>query len=371
MEAHTIAGREDRRHARAHPRVDVGHEAAERGDEAQTRADEVQQLDVRHHADGPAHGVARDLALAARDGRAVVIHSDDHHGLDLARAPARRLDRVRREERHAARGQRLGGRRVAANLRVDLDDAHDLHPVLDRNLRGVKAERARAEDEQAARRQGAISREQRGGSAGTQSAGALPAGKAQQHVARAGGDDQPVIAEQPRAAIVGEPEHRHGQLLHGGPVDEGAPDVGAELHVDTGLVCARQLGVRLDHALEHQRTVAHGAIHPLAEAERDVHRHHVVVDGVLVDQHHLDTDARRLDRGRDAGGPGSDHDQRHVAIGRGHLTGDRPRIGLAHQSSPAAAASTADGDAVQPARSRQSRGVSAKRLSVSAPRSAN
>ena len=278
---------------------------------------------------------------------------------------------MRREERHAAPGQRLGRCRGATHARADFHDAGDLDAVLQRQRRGVQAEGARAHHEQPARGQRAIAGEQRGGAAGPQRAGALPAREAEQDVAGAGGDDQPVVADEPRAAIVGEPEHRHGQLLHGGPVDEGAPDVGAELHVDTGLVCARQLGVRLDHALEHQRTVAHGAIHPLAEAERDVHRHHVIVDGVLVDQHHLDTDARRLDRGRDAGGSGSDHDQRHVAIGRGHLAGDRPRIGLAHQSSPAAAASTADADAVQPARSRQSRGVSAKRLSASAPRSAN
>ena len=114
----------------------------------------------------------------------------------------------------------------------------------------------------------------------------------------------------------------------------------------------RQIGVRLHHPLEHQRAVANRAVHALAEAERHVHRHHVVVDGMLVDQHDLDSGACRLDRRRHAGGARPQDDQRHVAIGRGQLAGDRAGIPFAHQSSPPAAASIAGGAAAHPACSR-------------------
>ena len=67
------------------------------------------------------------------------------------------------------------------------------------------------------------------------------------------GDLQPVVAQEPRATIVGQPEHRRGQLLYGRAVDERAPHVGTELYVHAGLVRAGQLGVRLHDALEHQQ----------------------------------------------------------------------------------------------------------------------
>jgi len=78
-----------------------------------------------------------------------------------------------------------------------------------------------------------------------------------------------------------------------------------------------QRGVRLDHALHHQGTIPDGWLHALAEIEGHVHGHHVVVDGVLVDQQNLDAGPGCLDRGGHAGGTGADDDHGDVAFGRG------------------------------------------------------
>src|SRR5439155_23714707 len=101
---------------------------------------------------------------------------------------------------------RLRPRPVTANARVGFHDAGDLDASLEREARGVQTERARAEHDDAPRGEGSIPREQRGGAAGAERARALPARKAEQDVPRAGRDDQAVVAEQPRAAVVREPE---------------------------------------------------------------------------------------------------------------------------------------------------------------------
>ena len=247
----------------------------------------MQQLDARHQPDRHAHGVARDFPLASAYRRAGLIDADEHDRLDLTGAAAGLANRVRSEERHTALGQPLGLTRLPAHMRPDLDDPGDLDAVLERERRRVQPEHAGADHQQPSRGQRAIAHEQGGGAVGSERAGALPARKAQQHVARASSDDEAVEAHEPRAPVVGQPEHRRRQLLHGRAVHEPAPDVGTELHVHAGVVRGRERRVRLHHALEHRRAIADGRVHALAEAERNVHRHHVVVDRMLVDQQHL------------------------------------------------------------------------------------
>src|SRR5262249_5859353 len=97
----TVAGGEDRRHAGAHPRVELGDPAAELAREAQPRADQMEQLDARGEADSDTHRIAGDLTIAPGDRTPIAIYRGEHDRLDLADTPARRTDRVAGDNRDA------------------------------------------------------------------------------------------------------------------------------------------------------------------------------------------------------------------------------------------------------------------------------
>ena len=125
-----------------------------------------------------------------------------------------------------------------------------------------------------------------------------------------------------------------GNFAHGRPIDEGAPDIGAELDVDAGLVRLGQRGVRRHHALHHEGAVPDGRLHALAEVERHVHGHHVVVDGVLVDEQHLGAGPGRLDRRGHAGGAGARRPPRRRGARAGSLSGDGSAVDLGVTAPP-------------------------------------
>ena len=84
----------------------------------------------------------------------------------------------------------------------------------------------------------------------------------------------------------------------------------------------RQLRARLHDALEHRGAIAHDLLHALAEIQRDIHRHHVVVDRVLVDEQHLRAGAGRLDGRRHSGHAGAHDHHADAPFGPRSLVGD-------------------------------------------------
>ena len=132
-------------------------------------------------------------------------------------------------------------------------------------------------------------------------------------------------------AAVGDPEQRPAQLADGGARAEGAPRRHAELDVHAGVDRLLEGGIRPDDALQHRPAVADRGAHPLAEEQRDVHRHRVDVEGMLVEEQDFRPGPGGLGRRGEARRPGADHDDaapgaRRPAASRPRICGSRTRV---------------------------------------------
>ena len=203
--------------AGAHPLVDDGSVAAAMVVEADLAVEQIQQLHGRDEADGEADGVRLHLDLGARDRVVVAVDGDDRDRLDLIGRASGFLYNVQCVYWHSG-GLELGGDgSVAPDGAVYLDDGLDLDAALKRELRGLKAEVAGAEDHHLAAGEGLVAVHQRVRGVGAHRTGEVPAGETHAEVARSGGDDQVVILDDPGLVFVGEAELRaveHAACLH-------------------------------------------------------------------------------------------------------------------------------------------------------------
>ncbi len=157
-------------------------------------------------------------------------------------------------------------------------------------------------------------------------AGPVPTRECEAEIAPAGRDDQSVESNEPRARLIGEPEHRTWQRFARRSLDEDAPRVDAEPYIDAGIECRRQLRARGHDVLEHASLIVRRGAHALTEHPRHIDPHQRRGDRMLINEQRSQSEPRRLDRRRDAGRPGPDHDERHM-LGDGEaLAGDGGRI---------------------------------------------
>ena len=254
------------------------------------------------------------------------MEPDQDDRLHLAGAAAGLPHRVGGVEPHPLPLQRPADGLVAARLGRDLDHTGHLDAALQRQRRRPQADGAGAQDHHPSRGERAIPRHQGMGAVGPRGACLLPPGEGHPEVSGAGRHDQALVADEPGPLFAGQTQDRPLELPNRWPVPEGAPHRGAQLHVDTGLVGLGERRIGLHHPLHHQRPVPHGWAHALSEVERHVHGHHVGIDGVLVEEQHVDSGPGCLRRGGDARRAGADHDQRHAPLHTGRLPGDGLRI---------------------------------------------
>ena len=300
----------DRAHARQR-RGCFRHMSAALRPPDQLGSEHIQQLDIRHAADGEADRVAGDGSLRA--GR-VHQHRGRHTiraalGRHTIRAALGRQDRVPVEQFYAGRGEAVAQRRRCLRRLAHLYHRGDFAAVIEGECGGCESEWSAAEHHHTPAGERAVADQQRVQRLGAHDTRQFRAGETEHEIARTGRDHEFGEAAQPGMLDIGQPDHRPGECRERRAGAPRPPGAGAEAHIDAEIVGGREVGAGREHLFQHPRRVLHRGGGAAAEQERDVHADLRRRDRVFVEKDHGSPGPCARERRYDAGRAGADHEQ--------------------------------------------------------------